>query len=308
MLPMYWVYQKKLERWYKKAIRQYNPKVINIQSRDDWIAATIAAKECGVQILWTDHADFKNWVLWNVNSKFKNIIGKKIIRVSQHVDRVVYVSKNIKLETEKMIAPKRIANAVVIENGVEDELDEYRKVQMVSDGFIFMGRVVEEKGVGELVKAFMTVTRKHPQAKLDIYGDGEREKYKSLCGDCKEIRFYDWPKEPLRVMAENEIFILPSYREGLSLSLLDAAMMGKKIIASDVDGNPEVVKNGETGLLVPAKNVKRLAEAMTYMLENKKEADEMAKNARKYYEENFDFEKIFKEKMLPLYNIEKEEK
>ena len=308
LLPMYWIYQKKLERWYKKAIRQYNPKVINIQTRDDWIAATIAAKECGVQILWTDHADFKNWVLWNVNSKFKNIIGKKIIRVSQHVDRVVYVSKNIKLETEKMIAPKRIANAVVIENGVEDELDEYRKVQMVSDGFIFMGRVVEEKGVGELVKAFMTVTRKHPQAKLDIYGDGEREKYKSLCGDCKEIRFYDWPKEPLRVMAENEIFILPSYREGLSLSLLDAAMMGKKIIASDVDGNPEVVKNGRTGILVPAKNVKKLAEAMTYMLENKKEADEMAKNARTYYKENFDFEKIFKEKMLPLYNIEKEKK
>ena len=89
---------------------------------------------------------------------------------------------------------------------------------------------------------------------------------------------------------------------------MDAEMMGKKIIASDVDGNPEVVKNGETGLLVPAKNVKRLAEAMIYMLENKKEADEMAKNARKYYEEKFDFEKIFKEKMLPLYNIEKEEK
>ena len=46
---------------------------------------------------------------------------------------------------------------------------------------------------------------------------------------------------------------------------------------------------------------------MIYMLKNKKEADKMAKNARKYYEENFDFDKIFEEKMLPLYNNEKEE-
>ena len=85
------------------------------------------------------------------------------------------------------------------------------------------------------------------------------------------------------------------------MSLLDAAMMRKKIIASDVDGNPEVVENGETGLLVPAKNAKKLAEAMIWMLEHKKEADKMAKNARRKYEEEFDFEKIFKEKMLPLY-------
>ena len=104
------------------------------------------------------------------------------------------------------------------------------------------------------------------------------------------------------------MFVLPSYREGLSLSLLDAAMMRKKIIASDIGGNPEVVINGKTGLLVSAKNAQRLAEAMIWMLENKKEATEMAKNARQFYEKNFDFEKIFKEKMLPLYNKEKEKK
>ena len=107
-------------------------------------------------------------------------------------------------------------------------------------------------------------------------------------------------------MAENEIFILPSYREGLSLSLLEAAMMEKKIIASDVDGNPEVVVNGETGLLVSAKDADKLAEAMMWMLENKEKAETMAKNARKKYEREFNFETIFEEKMLPLYNVSKE--
>ena len=84
--------------------------------------------------------------------------------------------------------------------------------------------------------------------------------------------------------------------------------MKKKIIASDVDGNPEVVVNGETGLLVPAKNAKKLAEAMIWMIKHKKESEEMAENVRKKYEKEFDFEKIFEEKMLALYNSRKEEK
>ena len=309
LLPMYWIYQKKLERWYRKVIRQYDPKVVNIQSRDDFLAATLAAKECGVWILWTDHADFRNWVLWNVDNKFKNIIGKKIIRLSRYVNKVIFVSENIKLETEKIIASKKISNTIVIENGVEDELDEYKKVQKIENSFVFIGRVVKEKGVGELIEAFKVVGKKYPEAKLNIYGDGEDfEKYKNLASGNEKICFYGRTNEPLRAMAENEIFVLPSYREGLSLSLLDAAMMEKKIIASDVDGNSEVVIDKKTGLLVSAKNVEKLTEAIMYMLENKKEAAEMAKNARKYYEKNFDFEKIFKEKMLPLYNIEKEEK
>ena len=307
LLPVYWVFQKRLSKWYKVAIRKYQPIVINIQSRDDMIAGTIAAKKMGVRILWTDHADFKNWVLWNVNSKLKNKIGKKIIELSKYADKVIFVSKNIKKETERMIAPKKVLNAAVIENGVEDELNKYEKVQVVRDSFIFLGRVAEEKGVKELIEAFMMVVKEHPQARLNIYGDGERKEYESLCEGLREIQFYDWPNEPLKVLAENETFVLPSYSEGLSLSLLDAAMMEKKIIASDVDGNPEVVVDNKTGLLVPAKNANKLAEAMIWMLEHKKEADEMAENARQKYKQEFDFAEIFEEKMGPLYNKKREE-
>ena len=83
--------------------------------------------------------------------------------------------------------------------------------------------------------------------------------------------------------------------------------MGKKIIASDVGGNPEVVIDGETGLLVPSRDVKKLKEAMLWMLENKKEANTMARNARNRYIKDFNFDDIFAKQMLPLYNIEKEE-
>ena len=109
-------------------------------------------------------------------------------------------------------------------------------------------------------------------------------------------------------MAENEIFVLPSYIEGLSLSLLDAAMMGKKIIASDVGGNSEVIEDGKTGVLISPRSVVELEKAMMWMLDNKEKADIMAKNARDKYLENYNFDEIFAKQMLPLYNVEKEKK
>lgn len=306
LLPVYWIYQKKLAKWYEEAIREYGPVVMNVQSRDDMIAGTLAGKKMGVRVLWTDHADFKNWVLWNVNVKYKNTIGKRIIKLSKDVEKVIFVSEEIKKETVRMIAHQELHNSVVIENGVDDELEKNIDVKTKKNSFVFVGRVVKEKGVEELIKAFTIVLAKYPDAKLNIYGDGEIKRFQKLSNN--NVRFYGKTNNTSRVLAENEVFVLPSHHEGLSLSLLEAAMMGKKIIASDVDGNPEVVVNGETGLLVPAKNVQKLAEAMIWMLEHKTEAELMSKNARKRYEKYFNLEKIFEKRMLPLYNEEKEER
>lgn len=303
LLPKYLLFQNRLKRWYLEMVKKYQPTVINIQSRDDMIAGTLAAKKCGVKILWTDHADFKNWVLWNVNVKLKNMIGKKIIELSDDVDEVIFVSEEVEKATTKMIYPRALNNIKVIKNGVDDKLKDYYNVNEVKDSFIFVGRVVEEKGIRELIDAFKTIKELHPKIELNIYGDGDDfEKFERFTNGDEEIKFYGRTEKPLKAMAENEIFVLPSYSEGLSLSLLDAAMMKKKIIASNVDGNLEVIVDGETGLLVPPKDVNKLAEAMIWMLENKKEAEKMAKNVRKKYEDNFDFDKIFKEEMLPLYN------
>ncbi len=307
--PVYFIEIMKLRKWYRQVFDKYKPEVINIQSRDDWIAATVVAKKMGIKVLWTDHMDFRSWVLTNVNMWYKNWIGKWILKCAKKADKIIMISDFERKSFEKIVRPRKYSNILTIKNGTEDGCVGRRDVKCKKNSICYIGRIIDYKGIGELIMAFDLVCERYPDVELNIYGDGEDfEKYRKMASNNKRIFFHGRTDEPLKVLAKNEVFVLPSYREGLSLSLLDAAMMGKKIIASDVDGNPEVVKDGETGLLVSAKNVKKLAEAMTYMLENKKEADEMAKNARKYYEENFDFEKIFNEKMLPLYNIEKEEK
>ena len=304
MLPLYFVKMHELEKWYERVFREHRPEVVNIQSRDDFLAATVAAQKCGVRVLWTDHVDFRNWVLWNVNVKFKNIVGKMILAMAPEAEEVIFVSEKIYEETKEMIAPRRIRNARVIQNGVFDDAAEYADVKPASQSFVFIGRVVEEKGIRELLEAFSKVRKKYPKATLDIYGAGEIERYQELARE--GVRFCGETEEPIRALSKSEIFVLPSHREGLPLSLLEAMMMKKTIIASDVDGNVEAVENGKTGILVPAGNVKKLEEAMLKALDDPKYAKKLADEARKKYEKEFNFEQIFTEKMLPLYNSEKE--
>lgn len=307
---VYYTKVKKLRRWYKKIFERYQPSVINVQSRDDWIAATSVAKKMGIRVLWTDHMDFRSWVLTNVGIWYKNWIGKWVLKSAKKADKIIMISDYEKRFFDSATNEIQLKNVAVIKNGVDDEYEKYgeERKNLKIKSFCYVGRIVDYKGIDELIKAFKIVAAKYPQAKLNVFGDGDIKRYKKLCEGYESIEFCGRTDEPLKALAENEIFILPSYREGLSLSLLDAAMMGKKIIASDVDGNPEVVVNGKTGLLVPAKNVQKLAEAMIWMLEHKKEAEVMSRNARKRYENYFNIEKIFGEKMLPLYNGEKEKK
>ncbi|MBQ6461080.1 glycosyltransferase family 4 protein [Candidatus Saccharibacteria bacterium] len=308
LFPVYFMKIMKLRRQYRKLFKKYRPAVVNIQSRDDWIAATPVAKKMGIRVLWTDHMDFRSWVLTNINIWYKNWIGRWLLHSARKADRIIMISDYEKKTFENLVGKDKSKNVEVIKNGAKDELKRYDNIRVMKNTFCYVGRIVDYKGIWELVEAFKIVVKKYSNAKLNIYGEGEVEKYKKMCDGCNGIVFHGRTEEPLKVLAENEAFVLPSYREGLSLSLLDAAMMGKKIIASDVDGNPEVVVDGETGLLVPAKDAEKLAEAMIWMLEHRKEANEMAEKARKRYEKDFDFEKIFEERMLPLYNNKKEKK
>ena len=83
-------------------------------------------------------------------------------------------------------------------------------------------------------------------------------------------------------------------------------MMKKVIIVSNVDGNPEVIIDKKTGLLVPPKDIKSLERAMRELLKNPDLRKTLSENARDFYETNFNFSKIFEEKMLPLYNNTKD--
>ena len=302
LLPIYGAWQIKLQNWYKKQIKKYDPIVLNVQSRDELIGASLAGLKCGRKVIWTDHADFRTWSLVNVDKKLKNQIGKWILRCARKVNRIILINEHERESLEKRIQPLKLNNLVVIRNGLIDEYEECEKKKAEEDSFYFVGRVVKDKGIEELIKAFLKVKEKNQKAVLNIYGEGEDlAKYQEMAKNEKGIIFHGYLNEPLRIASSNEVFVLPSYHEGLSLALLNAAMMKKRIIATDIEGNKEVVKDGVTGLLVPVKDIDKLAMAMEKMLNDKGWAEKMAEEVRKEFEREFDFEKIFEEKMAPLY-------
>jgi glycosyltransferase involved in cell wall biosynthesis len=93
---------------------------------------------------------------------------------------------------------------------------------------------------------------------------------------------------------------MPTYHEGFSLSLTEAAMLGKPIIATEVGGNPELV-NSANGILIHSKNVSDLLDAMNQLGNDKERRIKLGEQARKDYKEKFDFSRVFKERFIPLY-------
>lgn len=156
---------------------------------------------------------------------------------------------------------------------------------------LYVGRLHEVKGLPSLLKAFSTINEKYPEARLNLIGKGpskdelvELSKRLDISDQTEftgEIEHSELPKHYQR----GDIFILPSLSEGLSNVLMEAMASGLPIVATDVGGNPELVKDGKGGYLVEPENPSALAEAVISLIEEKDMRDKMGRFNRKYIQE-----------------------
>ena len=304
LLPIYLLWQKYLSFWYRKQFKKYQPAAIMVQSRDDLIAATLTAKKMCIPVFWLDHMDFRSWVLQNVDQKYKNYIGKKILRIAKNVEKIIFISDYERKYFEELISRtniKNLKNLITIKNGAIDRYVEFEAIKPSPHSLIYLGRLEEYKGIRELIAGFSQVAEKFPEAKLHIYGTGPLSDFCQKYSN-SQIIYHGFTDEPLKKISEAEIFILPSYIEGLSLSLIDATMLGKAIITTNIDGNPEVVEDQRNGLLIPAKDSNALARAIEKLLSNPKLVEKFGHQSRLKYLQEFDYEKTIHEKLIPLLN------
>ena len=162
--------------------------------------------------------------------------------------------------------------------------------------FIFVGRIVKDKGINELVNAFEEIHFKYPETKLLIIGKYEEDldpiseaSHQSITKNNAVIA--PGPKygdELISYYAASDCFILPSYREGFPNTVLEAGAMGLPCIVTDINGSREIIEDGKNGLVVPPKDVKALYNAMECMLVNKDATTKMASNARPMIESRFE--------------------
>lgn len=304
LFPLYVLWQLRLVVWYSNVLRQYSPSVIHPQSRDDFIAATIAGKMHGCRVIWTDHADLK-YVYQNVGVWYKNPVGKWVRRVSRKAQAITVVSKSERSLIASSLGSPLPANYQVVYNGSRDTKPKPTvRGAKDRDALIFCAtsRLVTAKGIGELIKAFQQLEQAHQNIRLWLVGDGpEIKNFKTLADNDPNIQFFGFSNDVVNTLAAADIFVHPSYHEGFSLSIVEAAMLGKAIIACDVGGNGEIVHNQKSGLLVAPKDVETLHAAMELLTTDKALRQKLGQGAREAFEQHFQFDTIVKEQFLKLY-------
>ncbi len=300
LFPIYLVWQLILFFYYVILFRNERPTVVHLQSKDDFIAGTFAARLLNIPVFWSDYADLKH-IFMNHSIWYKNPVGKLVYFAAHFTPKIVVVSKE-DLRTVTSLIPNGTVKdrLVVIYNGVFDSYKKHTK----SIDFISTARLVTDKGIKELLEAFASLTKDFPEVTLSIVGDGpESASFKNQAKllNLKGVTFHGHQDNPLEFLEKSRIFILPTYHEGFSIALLEAFMEGLAVVTTNVGGNPEIVDDKQNGLLVPAKNVERLYLAMRELIQNPEIAQNLGRAARKKYMDNFNFEIIIRDKFIPLY-------
>lgn len=299
LFPVYVVWQIVLFFYYLSIFRRIKPLAVHIQSKDDFVAATYAAKAVNARVIWTDHADLKH--IWQNNDLwYKNPTGKLVLRAAKHADVVSLVSESEKeLVTAHLKKSAPIAEKlIVVYNGAFDQYEENEKSDEII--FIAVSRLVKDKGIGELIDAFISLN--NSTSRLWLVGEGnDRPIFEAQAKSHENIIFLGQQSDPVSFLSQSSIFVHPTYHEGFSLALVEASMMKLPIIATAVGGNPEIIIHNKTGLLVRPKDAAELATAMREFAQNTEFAQKLGNNAREQYLNKFEFKTIVEKQFIPLY-------
>lgn len=175
--------------------------------------------------------------------------------------------------------------------------------------FLFIGRLLKEKGIHEFVQAAKLVKEKYPETEFTVLGAIDHANLGALSEaelhQLIQTNIIHYPGHVSNVsdwIAENHIFVLPSYREGVPRSTQEAMAIGRAIITTDVPGCRETVEDGVNGFLVPKWNPEALAEKMIYFIEHPEQIRIMGNESYKIAKSNYDSNKV-NEKLLGFLNL-----
>lgn len=167
--------------------------------------------------------------------------------------------------------------------------------------FGWCGRITRDKGHNELFAAFKELNKTNKSARLLMVGSYDNvetinpELFKWAQG-CKEVIFTGpVPKQQVpELYSAMDVFCSMSYREGFGLVVIEAAAMQLPAIVTDVPGQIDTIVNGKTGILVPAKEITPVVDAMEFYVNNPDKMSEMGVDARRDVEEKFEQRRLFK--------------
>lgn len=266
--------------------------------------ASPIARLCGVPVVIETSHSREPWRSGWLKSKY--IVDRL---ASTFVDRFIAVSSACArhLTGNKRVDPSRVR---VIHNGCNlQKFEPHRPApagMRESLGFgetdpilLVLARLEPQKGHHVLLDAMPAVLKEFPNARLVCVGDGAlrntlEDQARGL-GIYDSVRFVGYQSNTPDWLALADFTVLPSYYEGLPLVAIESLAAGKTIVATAVDGTPDVVLDGETGLTVPAGDSKHMSEAICNLLRDPQQRQALAESGRRHVLEAFSARQFIKE-------------
>ena len=165
-----------------------------------------------------------------------------------------------------------------------------------NDNILFLGRVGERKGMTDLLQIMPKLIADNPKVKLYVGGDGEIRRYEKLCNELnigESVQFLGWlsKEEKAKYLKLCSIFVLPSYNEGMPVSLLEAMSYGCAVVASNVGGIPQVMNHQVNGIMIEPGDQVALKQSLQELLQNPELKTQMSEEAVRTISEEFSIEK-----------------
>ena len=193
------------------------------------------------------------------------------------------------------------------------DLDHYRRSSEVMEKaltlrkpnlftFVFIVRVVRDKGIDELVEAFSLLHSEHPQTRLILVGrtednlDPVSPNTRRTIASHPAIEAVGNQSDVRPWLAASDALVFPSYREGFPNVVIEAGALDLPSIVTDINGSREIIVHGQNGIIVPPRNAQALLQAMTHFVQNPQATQAMALKARQMIASRF--EKSFVQKCL----------
>ena len=216
----------------------------------------------------------------------------KVLFLNPDDQRDLLIENNIKVKSTEILG------------GIGVNLDYYRysEPKIKSDvSFIFLGRLLREKGIFEFLEAAKVVKKEKTNTQFLVLGQIDKQNPTAMSEeklqeyiDANIIEYLGYVKNVPDYIEKVDVFVLPSYREGVPKSTQEAMAMGKVILTTDVPGCRETVVDGVNGFLVPLFSAEKLAEKMLELINKPILVRSMGIESRRIAEEKFDVRKVNK--------------
>lgn len=282
-------------REFRRVLQEFQPNIVHAHNRFFYTSALAA--------LYSLRAEYKLVTTLHLGDigmisgiggaaarTFEQTVSRFVISRSDQVICVSSAAESI----ARSLGAKRTA---VIRNAVD--IKEFSPVPTKEKSLLYIGRLVRNNGIQDLLNALPGVLEAHPDAEVHIVGNGplEAEVYESIrvAKLSDSVTVYDYVPDISEMYDRASVFCRPSYSEGLPLTMLEAMASGVPPVVTAIAGVPEVVTDRKTGLLLEPSRSDQIEAAIVELFDDETFRAELARNAREYVVNNLTWEQRSRE-------------